>query len=469
MRPLALILFLLLPAAVVRAQSSAVSSSSPRTSPAKPASASPPVATAGSLALEAATDREFYMMNSGHEVYLEVKVVAGAAAVPGGETTRRNFVFVLDRSASMAGERMQALRQALDAVLANISATDTVAIVAFDSEVETLVEAGPRGELTDLAAVFARMEPTGGSALYDALNQGAAQLRRNAGPAVSSHLVLVTDGPPTKGPRDAADFAKLAGVFADEKITISTIGLGDEFNEDLLANLARIAHGRFWYAAQPAQLAAALQAGIAPASALIARDVTVTVEILSSVNELESYGWTPAAVKDRKAMYQLPYVFAGQEIPLFLGARTGGRFGTYRFARLQLAWTQVSDGQPQQLEKIVSVNLDPDSSFVAKSANPALVPRLVTTVIGEGLEKAIEQIDKGNFRNALRELRRARSVAADFNDDLEAPAAVASIAALDAYLAEVQPRGLNASDRKVLRSGLNNRFDPPVPEEKAKP
>ena len=139
------------------------------------------------------------------------------------------------------------------------------------------------------------------------------------------------------------------------------------------------------------------------------------------------------------------------------------------FARVLLAWTQVSDGQPQQLEKIVSVNLDPDSYSVANSTNPAVVPRLVSTVISEGLEKTIEQIDKGNFRNALRELRRARSVAADLNEHIDAPAAVASIAALDAYLAEIQPRGLSASDRKVLRSGLNNRFDPPVPEEKTKP
>ena len=417
------------------------------------------------LQLEAATDRQFYMANATHKVYLEMRIRSAAQPAATEAATIRNVALVLDRSGSMAGERIQALREAVTAALATLGETDVVSIVAFDSEVETVVEARPRNEIENLDALLARIEPAGGAALYDALNQGAAQLRRRAGPATSNHLILVTDGPPTKGPREIADFTRLAGAFADERITISSIGVGDDFNEDLLAALARAGNGRFRYAAQPAKIAEALQAEVSPRGALVARDVTLKVEILSGVEELESYGWVPVKLENSQATYQLPYVFAGQDVSVFLGAEMLPRVSSYRFARLHLAWTDAGDGQPRTAEQVVTIGLESETATLRDSANAAVVRTVVATVISGGLQEAIEQIDKGDFRRAMRALRRARSDAVYLNYNVNDSQAEASIRLLDAYLAEVQGRGLNQLDRKVLRSGLFNQLQIPVAEE----
>lgn len=419
----------------------------------------------GSLQLEAATDRQFYMANATHKVYLEMRISSAPQPAATEIATIRNVALVLDRSGSMAGGRIQALREAVTAALATLGETDIVSIVAFDSEVETLVEARPRSEISNLDALLARIEPTGGSALYDALNQGAAQLRRRAGPATTNYLILVTDGPPTKGPREIEDFTRLAGVFADERIAISSIGVGDDFNEDLLAVLARAGNGRFRYAAEPSKISQALQAEVSPRGALVARDVTLKVEMLSGVDELESYGWVPVVLKENQATYQLPYLFAGQELAVFLGAEMRPRISNYRFARLHLSWTDAADGQPRSIEQEVSVGLENESTTLRDSANAAVVRTVVATVISGGLQKAIEQIDKGDFRRALRALRQARSDAVYLNYNVNDPEAEANIRLLDSYLAEVQGRGLNQLDRKVLRSGLFNQLQIPVAEE----
>jgi Ca-activated chloride channel family protein len=422
------------------------------------------------VTVEALTDREYYLQDTGHQVYTEIRL--GAASLPaavGRSSPVRNVALVLDRSGSMAGERLQALREGVTGALALLGEDDIVSVVLFGSEVETMAEARPRRELANLDTLLAQVEPAGGAALYDALNQGAAQLRRHAGPNTSNLLVLVTDGPPTKGPRELADFTRLAAALAEEHITLSTIGVGDEFNEDILAALARAGNGHFRYVARPATLPEAMLGELAVPGALQARDVKLTVEILSGFDEIESFGWIPGTIKDRTVTYQVPFLFAGQKITLLVGAKMQPRRGHYRFMKLHTTWTGVPDGQPYQRESVLEVRLDADFNGMPTTANPAVVRTAVNTVISAGLQKAIEWIDKGDFKRALRELRRARSDAIGLNYAVDDPEAQASIRRLEAWLAEVQARGLNQLDRKVLRSGLNNQFSIPVAEDPPEP
>jgi Ca-activated chloride channel family protein len=423
------------------------------------------------VTVTAATDRDYYLVDARHQIYTEIQL--SVPALPAGDVsdwgTVRNVAFVLDRSGSMDGTRMQALRDGLNAALARLGGQDIVSVVLFGSEVETVHEARPLQERGNLDALLAQVEPVGGAALYDALNQGAAQLRRHAGPKTSNLIVLVTDGPPTKGPRELADFARLAAALAEEGIAITTVGLGDEFNEDMLAALARAGNGHFRYAPQPAMLPEVLGAELAVPGPLAAREVKLTVEILSDSNEVESFGWVRGLIGNRTVTYRVPFLFAGQKVTVLLGTEMDPRRGGYRFLRLHTSWLGASDGQSHETTSVLEARLDADTSASARSANPLVVRTMVNRVISEGLQAAIEAIDKGDSRRALRELRRVRSDALSLNYSAEDPEAQASIRRLEAYLAEVQGRGLGTADRKTLRSGLNNQFDIPVAEEEDEP
>jgi hypothetical protein len=141
----------------------------------------------------------------------------------------------------------------------------------------------------------------------------------------------------------------------------------------------------------------------------------------------------------------------------------------YQFARVRLAWTDVAGGSRQAQEQSVLIQLEQDSTALRNSGNPAVIRSAIDIVISEGLQDAIEEMDKGDMRRALRALRRARGEALDLNYRLDDPRARASIAELDAYLDQLKGRGLNQLDRKILRSGLNRRFQTPMAgEEPAK-
>lgn len=424
--------------------------------------------SAPALVLEAATDRTIYPSDRNSPIYVEAKILA--PVLPGvTDTSVRNIAFVFDRSGSMAGEPIQALRQALMSALGMLAERDIVSIVLFGSEAETVVPAQRRDQVVDLEATLARIEPAGGSALYDAINQGAAQLRRYAASATINHLVLVTDGPATKGPRERDDFTRLAELFAREGISLSTIGLGEEFEEDLMVAMARSGNGRFRYAAQPDDLSGALQTELALLRIPVAREVVLCIEYGHGSEEVETSGWEQAEIDGQTATYRFPYVFAGQEVGVLAGAstRVPWNAASSSVAVVRLRWKDVATGAAQEAVRKLNVYFDADTPASQKSIDRGVMRAAVNAVISEGMQRSIEQLDKGDFRRALRELRRTRDRARDMNYELEDGPIAAKIQVLEAYLTEVRARGLNQLDRKILRSGLHNQFDIPTAEPKA--
>lgn len=435
--------------------------------------------SSGAVALEAESDQQFYREGADTEIYVQARIRTSALAPSaGGDAGQagvvapvRNVALVLDRSGSMDGERMPALQAAVAAALDTLADRDVVSVVAFGSEVETLIEAQRCDEARERFARLGPIEAVGGAALYDGLSQGAAQLRRFAGPASVDQLILVTDGAATKGPRERDDFARLVETFAREGTAVSTIGLGDEFDEDLLAALARIGGGRFIFADGPVRLREAILGEVAPSQAIVAVDAVLTFEFRPQCDDVRSHGARLATVEKTTVICRFPQLTAGQE----LGALASGTLGSFSasgiqrdLVRVRLRWTDPATGAARELVQGVTIRFSPESRDLVDGYNIRVYRAAVASMISEGMQGAIERLDEGDFRGAVRELRRVRNRARDINyspDDTEIDA---MIARLDAYIAEVQARGMNQLDRKVLRSGLFNQFEIPSAEGDAK-
>lgn len=417
------------------------------------------------LRLEAETARSIYSSYAVSPLYVEARIVATEEDA-GAEKTVRNVAFVLDGSGSMAGEPANALRQALSVGLDSLAERDFASVVLFGSEAVTMQPAVRRGELVAVDELLAKISPAGGAALYDALNQGAAQLRRNAAEAKVNHLVLITDGPATKGPREREDFTRLVEAFAAEGISVSTIGLGTDFEEDLLAVLARVGHGGFRFAAKPNDLAEALLADLAQYRRPVASDVVLTVDFSYNCEDVESVGWVPVEVDGRMVTYRFPSVGAGQTIKVLAGGHLSPSTLASTVATVRLRWRDGADGTEHELSRRLEVWFDGGEWAARKSMNVAVMRSAAGAIVSAGMQRAIERLDKGDLRRAMRELRRARQEVDLLNDDLRDPEIAAKLALFDNYLAEVEVRGLNQFDRKLLRSGLHNQFEIPTEESK---
>src|SRR6185295_11718885 len=112
-------------------------------------------------------------------------------------------------------------------------------IVAFDTRVETVVPAQRVGRARGLEAAICGIEPGGNTALYGGVACGAAEVRKHLeDERYVNRVILLSDGLANVGPSTPEELGRLGASLLGEGISVTTIGLGLGYNEDLMARLA---------------------------------------------------------------------------------------------------------------------------------------------------------------------------------------------------------------------------------------
>ena len=159
------------------------------------------------------------------------------------ERTPVNVAFVIDRSGSMQGARIAQAREAAAAAIRRLDKNDIASVVIFDDKIDILVQAQP---VEDHAAFIDRIRQVtarGSTAIHGGVIEGAAQVRHNLEARRLNRVVLLSDGQANVGPRRPEEFAKLGRELLQQGISVSTIGVGMQYNEDLMLQLARASDG----------------------------------------------------------------------------------------------------------------------------------------------------------------------------------------------------------------------------------
>lgn len=155
-----------------------------------------------------------------------------------------NLCFVLDRSGSMMGTPLKTVKDAAHRIIDRLTERDRISIIAFDHKAEVLV----KNQLaTDLDAIKRRIDGLragGGTCIDDGLKLGISELAKEKDDFVSQ-LLLLTDGENEHG--DNARAMKLADVATGYNLTVSTLGFGDHWNQDVLEQIADAGGGSLNY------------------------------------------------------------------------------------------------------------------------------------------------------------------------------------------------------------------------------
>ncbi len=162
------------------------------------------------------------------------------------ETTA--VVLVLDKSSSMEGKKMQLARQSAMGVVDNLRPVDRVGVLVFDNSFQWAIPIRDNDEAPLLKRLIAGIIADGGTQIAPALHEAYRQIRPQD--AVYKHILLLTDGISEEG-----DSIQLAREAAQQKVTISTIGLGQDVNRAYLERVAENAKGRSHFLLDVSQLA----------------------------------------------------------------------------------------------------------------------------------------------------------------------------------------------------------------------
>lgn len=169
-------------------------------------------------------------------------------------------VLVVDSSGSMAGEKLPAVQSTLQTYINNLGAKDQVALIDFDTEIQSpvLVDGTPAGKTKGIEFIGS-LQARGGTKLYDAAIYGRNWLSKNLRPDGINAVVILTDGEDSGSQVTLntlqAELQK-SGFSSDQRIAFFTVGYGNagEFNPDVLKQIAEL-NGGYYSQGDPASIA----------------------------------------------------------------------------------------------------------------------------------------------------------------------------------------------------------------------
>jgi Ca-activated chloride channel family protein len=156
-------------------------------------------------------------------------------------------VLVLDKSGSMSGPKIEMARDAARASIKTLRPIDLIGVIAFDETFNWVIPLGPAGSLENKSNLINQIAANGGTKIYQAVQSAYDAIANEK--ASFKHIILLTDGVSTPGTQE--DFPRLERDALAKHVTISTIGVGDYINRDLLDELARKTKGKSHFVENP--------------------------------------------------------------------------------------------------------------------------------------------------------------------------------------------------------------------------
>jgi Ca-activated chloride channel family protein len=204
-----------------------------------------------------------------------------------------NCAIVLDKSGSMSGEKIQKAKEAAIMALRRLNSNDIVSVVAYDDSVRVVV---PATKLLDRDAIereIRKINAGGSTALFAGVSKGAAEVRKFLDRDRVNRIVLLSDGLANVGPSSPAELGDLGESLVKDGISVTTIGLGLGYNEDLMSKLAFKSDGGHYFAEETADLARVYKAEFGDALSVVAKEVLIRIRC--------AHGIRPVKVLNREA------------------------------------------------------------------------------------------------------------------------------------------------------------------------
>lgn len=321
-----------------------------------------------------------------------------------------NVSFVLDRSGSMKGEKIERVRQATSMAIDLLDAQDIASVVIFDHRSEVLVPAAP---VTDRRAIkdrVARIRDAGGTRIAPAVERALREIGRDRSGAIR-RLVLLTDGQ-TENEKECllrADDAARLGV------PITALGIGRDWNEDLLIEMANRSGGTADYIARPDEITEYFRNTVQKAQSTAIHNATLNLRLVQGVTPraiwqviplIDNLGYKP--VSDRDVTVPLGELETGQGRTMLVELLVDPRpVGTYRVGQVEVSYDVPALGLSGEKNRVdVLLTFTADQGQV-QQVNPGVM-NIVEKVSAFKLQtRALQDLAQGDVAGATQKLKSA--------------------------------------------------------------
>ncbi len=332
-----------------------------------------------------------------------------------------NLSLVLDKSGSMEGQKIADLRTAAKLAIDQLAPEDYVSLITFD---DTATVAFPSQQAADkkaLKATVERIRDGGGTHISFGISKGLIELEKMQAPARVSRMILLTDGETFGDEEGCRELAKQAG---DAGIPISAFGLGEDWIEELLDDIADASGGSSDYIDEPEKIADAFQRTVATVQAAVVQNAKLILRLAAGVSPRAIWRVTPMIsrlsaqhLSDRDVQAALGELSKGTGqsalVELVLPERAPGR---YRIAQAEVSYDVPSAGLVnEKVRTDIVVDLTTDAA-AARQHDPRVMNTVEKVTAHKLQTRALDAAAAGDIAAATRQLRAAATRLLDLGE-----------------------------------------------------
>lgn len=359
------------------------------------------ISKSGIITFTSGLDNDFYQVDSNNKLaYLYMELKLEKLLNPPTIRTPLNISIVVDRSGSMQGIKMGYAKKAAKAIIDHLQPVDYVSIVMYDNAVDSVQVPIKVSDKDLIKSKIDRITPRGATNLWGGTEKGYDFVRRNYKSGYVNRILLISDGLANAGLTDSLQIRKLVQKYKDESgVTISTFGVGLDYNEQLMTDMAETGAGNYYYIDAPDHLIQLFDKELNGMLNVVAQNAVLKIQLPKGVKLDKSYPWKYSEV-DNMVMIRLLDLFAEETKGNVFRFRIDNKINAPLKFISTFTYTDIFDSK----EKVV---VNENFLMPVKSVddylthfNKPVVEQTILYTSNENLEKAMLLADKGQYDKA---------------------------------------------------------------------
>ncbi len=256
-----------------------------------------------------------------------------------------SLVIVIDRSGSMGGKPLADAKRAATRLVGLLAPGDAFSIVTYSSTDETVA---PIALASDAAKARARaaiemIVDEGGTCISCGLDRGSRELAASPITGGLRRMVVLSDGQANEGIWNRDELAEHATATAQNGISISSVGVGLDFDEVTMVRLANVARGNYYFVEDTSALDAMFSHELGGLESTLATDAKLVLTSTRNARITEAYGYPLGHVGDQKII-PIADLRAGETRKIVVRMHVTPEGGVVPLAKIELGWTNPASG-----------------------------------------------------------------------------------------------------------------------------
>lgn len=320
-----------------------------------------------------------------------------------------NLSLVIDRSGSMAGDKIDYTKQAAQFLVQHLTGQDTFSVVLYNDKVETLIAPEIVSNKDVVNQAIDRIRVRGTTNLSGGWLEGCRHVAQALSDTRLNRVILMSDGLANRGVTDTSTLVTMAQQKRGEGISTTTMGLGNDFNEDLMMEMATAGGGAFYFIESPEVAPLIFQEELRGLLSVMGQNLSISVEPTQEVSMVRQLNAYPVQTTGHRTSFALGDIFAEEVKTLVLELTIPAldQLGEQRIATLVFEYDEIAGLETRHQRKEVPVMVKvqaPDE--VLPEPDARVLNKVLLLKAAQARQNAVKAADQGNYSRATDFLRK---------------------------------------------------------------